>query len=445
MTPGSIDLPLSGWGRFPTVRCRTFRPEMSRDLCALAGYLPRGLGRSYGDASLDGRHGVVSMTRLDRLLSFDETTGMLEAEAGVSLGDIAHTFLPRGWFLPVTPGTKFVTLGGAIAGEVHGKNHHVDGAFSSHVEAFDLLCPNGERIRCSRTENPDAFAATIGGMGLTGCITQVTLRLRRVPGPWVRVHHRPAANLESVFRLLSEDGFAEPYSVAWIDCLARGPKLGRSVLMLGDHAPGPSPSPGIALNPGLRIPCDFPGWVLSPMAIKAFNEVFYRQNARRTKPFLATPDSFFYPLDRIGAWNRMYGRRGFIQYQCVLPDDHAFEGIRTLLEHISQAGAASFLAVLKKLGGPSEGLLAFPKPGFTLALDLPFKGSDTLRLVRDMDAVVLKAEGRINLCKDALLDPDSFRAMYPLFPRWQQIKRQLDPEGRLQSDLSRRLRMLEDR
>lgn len=444
MTQRYVERPLSGWGRYPTRTCRLYRPELDRELPPLATFLPRGLGRSYGDAALDSERGVLCMTRLDRLLAFDDATGRLEAEAGVSLGDIGATFLPRGWFLPVTPGTKFVTLGGAIAGEVHGKNHHVDGAFSDHVEGFELLTPMGERLWCSRTEHPDVFAATVGGMGLTGCITRVALQLRRVPGPWVRVHHRAAKDLEAIFRALSDPEIREPYSVAWIDCLSQGSRLGRSILMLGEHAPGPAPGPGIQRRPSIAIPMDFPSWVLNPTSLRAFNALFYARQARRTQPFLATPDAFFYPLDQIGAWNRMYGRRGFIQYQCVLPEAGAFEGMRSILERISRAGAASFLAVLKKLGKPSEGWLAFPQPGFTLALDLPFKGESTLRLVRDLDGVVLASGGRINLCKDALLAPEAFRAMYPAFPQWRALKARLDPEGLLQSDLSRRLRLLED-
>lgn len=440
MPPSSLDQELSGWGRVPTVTCRVFRPERDRDLAGLHGVLPRGFGRSYGDASLDGVRGVAFTGRLNRMLAFDETTGLLEAEAGLSLGEIAGVFLPRGWFLPVTPGTKFVSLGGAIAGDVHGKNHHVDGSFSRHVEAFELLCPDGQRRLCSRREHARFFFATIGGMGLTGLVTRVQVRLRRVAGPWMRVRHLPARNLEEILGLLTDTGIAEPYSVAWIDCLARNQHLGRSVLMVGDHAEGPKPAPAVRLSPGLEVPFDLPSWVLNPLAIRAFNEVYFRRQSIRTAPFLSTTDAFFYPLDSLGHWNRMYGRRGFIQYQCVLPEREAPAGIQSLLERISAAGAASFLAVLKRLGPQGEGLLSFPMPGFTLALDLPFKGAETARLVRDMDAEVLKLGGRLNLCKDSCLAPETFRAMYPAFDQWLEVKQQLDPDWILQSEMSRRLK-----
>lgn len=443
MKSAHADQVLSGWGRFPAVWCHTFRPERDRDLDSLVGILPRGMGRSYGDAALDGKKGVVVTHRLDRMLAFDERSGLLEAEAGLALGEIAHTFLPRGWFLPVTPGTKFVSLGGAVAGDVHGKNHHVDGSFAQHVEGFELLCPTGERLSCSRREHSEVFDATAGGMGLTGLITRVRLRLRRVEGPWMRVHHVAAANLEQVFGLLSDPGIREPYTVAWIDCLARGRNLGRSVMMIGDHARGPEPGPDLPLIPKYRIPFDLPTWVLNSMAIKAFNEVYYRRQAARARPFLAEPDAFFYPLDGIGNWNRMYGRRGFLQYQCVLPEGEALAGIQELLERISRAGAASFLAVLKRLGQGSGGLLSFPLPGFTLALDLPYKGEETLRLVRELDGEVLNRGGRVNLCKDACLAPESFRRMYPAFERWLEVKKRVDPDWSLQSEMSRRLRFRE--
>lgn len=379
------------------------------------------------------------MERLDRMLAFDESTGMIEAEAGLSLGAIGRVFLSRGWFLPVTPGTQFVTLGGAVAGDVHGKNHHVDGSFSRYVEAFELLCPGGERRTCSRQENAGIFSATVGGMGLTGLITRVRLRLRRVPGPWMKVRHLPAQNLDEIFSLLTDPGTAEPYSVAWIDCLAQKQHLGRSVLMVGDHAPGPEPGPTIREFPRLKVPFNFPSWVLNPLAIRAFNEVYFRRQSVRTEPFLSTPDAFFYPLDSVAHWNRLYGRRGFIQYQCVLPEGEASAGIQRMLERISAAGAASFLAVLKRLGPEGEGLLSFPMPGFTLALDLPFKGAETTRLVRELDDEVLRRGGRVNLCKDSCLAVEAFRAMYPGFPQWLEVKQGLDPEWTLQSELSRRL------
>lgn len=433
---------ISGWGRFPSLSCKIFRPERDRDLIGLEGLLPRGLGRSYGDASLDASKGVVSTLRLNRMLNFDDQTGELEAEGGLSLGDIGQVFLPKGWFLPVTPGTKHVTLGGAIAGDVHGKNHHIDGSISRHITGFELLLPTGERVQCSREQHRDIFEATIGGMGLTGLITRASLKMRKIPGPWLRVRHKPARDLEAVFGLLAEEN-EEPYSVAWIDCLAKDKSLGRSVLMLGDHIEAPRPAVNLKCKPLISVPFDMPSCLLSSPTLKLFNEVFYRRQASRTRFFISDPDAFFYPLDSVGKWNRMYGRKGFIQYQCVLPEASAFTCIQKLLEHISKAGAASFLAVLKKMGGASEGMLAFPTLGYTLALDIPYRGETTKQLVQALDKEVLKGNGRINLCKDALLAPDAFRAMYPRLQEWQEVKRKIDPNGLLQSELSRRLKLME--
>ncbi len=432
---------LSGWGRYPSLTCRVFRPERGRDLDALAGVLPRGMGRSYGDAALDEIGGVAIMPRMNRLLAFDDEDGLLEAEAGLSLAEVGDLFMARGWFLPVTPGTKFVSLGGAIAADVHGKNHHVDGCLSRHVEGLELLTVDGNRHWCSRTDNPEWFLATIGGLGLTGTITRVKLRLMRIPGPWLKVQHHAAPNLERVFQMLSDSSVTEPYTVAWIDCLASGKNLGRSVFMTGEHIEANRSGGDLLLGPGLKVPFDLPSWILNPVGLRAFNALFYRLQGYKTKPFLSDFDSFFYPLDKIGSWNRIYGKKGLIQYQCVLPEACSFEGMTRILEAISAAGAASFLAVLKRMGDSGEGMLSFPMPGFTLALDLPFRGESTLNLTQRLDELVLRYGGRINLCKDACLAPASFRGMYPKFGDWLRIKAELDPKWVLNSALARRLQL----
>jgi len=437
---------LSGWGRHPVQSCGVLRPDRYSDLGRIEpGTLPRGLGRSYGDAALNEGGHMVDMTRLNRILEFDETTGLLVAEAGLSLAEIADIFLSRGWFLPVTPGTKFVTLGGAIASDVHGKNHHGEGSFSAHVAWLELFTPALGRCICSPEDQPGIFWATVGGQGLTGIIGTVALRLKPVSSLWMEVTHHPARELESAFRLLSDPEADAPYTVAWIDCLAKGKDLGRSIFMAGHHRTEKNlpPARPPRLKPLIQAPFDFPSWCLNSLTVSLFNGVYYRLNGRKRFPFLSPMDPFFYPLDMVGHWNRIYGSRGFIQYQSVLPPRTAFEGVKAQLEEISSAGAASFLAVLKRLGAGGPGHLSFPTEGYTLALDLPYRGAETDALLDRLDAIVLKGDGRVNLCKDAHLSPESFRAMYPRFEEWLAIKAQVDPEWKLQSSLSRRLRMQE--
>jgi FAD/FMN-containing dehydrogenase len=434
----------AGWGRHPVLPGRMVRPERYRDLAALAGVLARGLGRSYGDAALRREGTLCSMVRLDRMLGFDPGSGLLVAEAGLSLAEIAAQFLPRGWFLPVTPGTKFVTLGGAVAADVHGKNHHLDGCISAHVPWIELFTPARGLCRCGPDQDPDLFWATVGGLGLTGVIGTVALRLRPVPGPWLEVVHRPARDLDQILERLADPGSDAPYSVAWIDCLARGARLGRSVLMLGRHAEGQGePAPPFPRAPRFALPIDLPSLCLGPLSVRVFNALYYRLNAGKTRPFRSALDPFFYPLDAIGHWNRAYGSRGFVQYQCVLPEPAAREGMRAILEAVSAAGAASFLAVLKKMGGEGRGPLSFPMAGYTLALDMPFRGQGTLELLGRLNRLVLAGGGRVNLCKDAHLDPESFRAMYPRLEAWLKVKGQVDPQGLIASSLSNRLGLTE--
>ena len=440
---------LSGWGRHPAAEARLLRPERYRDLeRPEAACLARGLGRSYGDAAFDADGTVLSTARLDRMLAFDPATGLLEAEGGVRFDDILRTFLPRGWFLPVTPGAKFVTLGGALAADVHGKNHHVDGSLGRHAAWLELFTPGEGRLRCSPAEDAEAFHATLGGMGLTGTIGAAAIRLRPVESPAMVVRHTGAADLEALFQLLGQEAAEEPYTVAWIDCLSRGARLGRGVFMAGRHAAtGELGAPGLeeaeVPEPRFPMPFDLPAIALNRASVGLFNAVYHWAQSRKSRPFLSGFDPFFYPLDAIRDWNRMYGKAGFVQYQCVLPQAAAFEGMKALLERIAASGQASFLAVLKRFGPGDPGPLSFPMEGFTLALDLPWRGEGTARLLADLDARVAADGGRVYLAKDAHLGPESFRAMYPRFGEWLAVKRRLDPEGRVQSSLSHRLRMTE--
>ena len=445
----SVVGPLSGWGRFPVEECRVFRPERAEAVSEILesggerSYIARGVGRSYGDASLNGGAGVISFERLNRFIAFDPETGVLECEAGVTLAEILESFLPRGFFLPVTPGTRFVTLGGAIAHDVHGKNHHKVGSFSNFVPGFRLQTTGGEILECSPEDNADVFFATVGGAGLTGMIRTAKLRLVPVETAHVLVDFQKAPDLESAVAAMDESDHLYEYSVAWIDCLARGRSLGRSVLMRANPAArsdlknGTRDPYALPRRGGRVIPFDFPGGILNPWTIGLFNALFYA--AHRTAPRrLADIDSFFYPLDSIRHWNRMYGGRGFVQYQVAFPPESGRQGLAELIERVSASGRASFLGVLKRFGAASRGMLSFPMPGYTLALDIPV--SDGLvPFLRELDALVLDHGGRLYLAKDAATTAASFAAMYPRLPEFQAVKRRLDPDGKLSSSQARRL------
>lgn len=442
---------VSGWGRFPKGETDLYRPErlrsLTRTLTCSDSVLARGLGRSYGDACYNTAGATVLMERLNRLLSFDAETGALECEAGVTFLELLDHFVPRGFFPPVTPGTKFVTVGGALACDVHGKNHHVDGSFSNHVLDFDLLTASGEVVRCSRSERPQLFWATVGGLGLTGIVTRVRLRLRPIETSYLSVDYERAANLDDALDRLGARDHEYAYSVAWIDCLAKGGSLGRSVLMRGNPARlqevrragvdeplrGRSPQ-------RLRVPLDAPGFLLNRTTVRAFNALYYRRHPVDGRDRIVHFEPFFYPLDGIRDWNRLYGRRGFVQYQFVLPPGDARSGLVEALEILSGSGAPPFLAVLKRFGAVEEAnLLSFPRPGFTLALDLPWRGEETEVLLRSLDEVVLARGGRVYLAKDARLGAEPVATMYPELDAWREIRTRIDPEGRFSSDLARRV------
>ncbi len=427
-------------------QCEQFRPERYRELAAEypLPLIARGQGRSYGDASLNGDGSVVLTERLQRLREFDEKKGTLRVEAGTTMADIVSSFLPRGWFPLITPGTKYVSIGGCVAADVHGKNHHHDGSFSSAIKSLELHTA-GETLQCSARKNSDAFWATTGGMGLTGIIGEVTLKMRPVETAYIRASNQAAGNLEQAFRKFEEVA-EHPYSLAWIDLQARGAKRGRSVVMLGAHATLDD------LNRRQRhaplktefrsqrnVPLDMPQWLLNGFTVGAFNELYYRVAGGRGGDFIVDYDSFFYPLDALGNWNRLYGKRGFVQYQCVIPTDRAYDGLGKLLEKLHNSRHASFLGVLKKMGAQGKGLLSFPMPGYTLAIDLPFAGERTLRLLNELDEVVLEYGGRIYLAKDARLTAESLPLMYPRLTEFLEIKRKLDPEQRFVSNMARRL------
>lgn len=444
---------IAGWGNFPVEACDVFRPERFDELAEIVATAPhrsltaRGLGRSYGDASLNRGGAVIETSRLDRMLAFDAETGVLSCEAAVSLADIIAHFLPRGFFFPVTPGTKYITVGGAIAADVHGKNHHFSGSMSAFLLDFRLLTAAGELLLCSRERNADVFWATVGGMGLTGIVVEARLQLRRVETAYMNAEIEQLRDLDHVLERLGAAEASE-YSVAWIDCVAKGSSLGRSVLLRADHAKPQDLSAKLRCAPyrasprlEVSLPLMLPSRVLNPITIRALNELYYR--AHPTRHSIAPCDGYFYPLDRISHWNRAYGRAGVIQYQALVPPRNGRETLVALLEELARSKRASFLAVLKTFGAASEGLLSFPRPGYTLSLDLPHTGQDVLDALARLDRIVLRAGGSVYLAKDSCLDAESFAAMYPGLDKFRDIKAKVDPEQRFSSSMARRLQIVE--
>lgn len=438
---------ISGWGNYPTATSFLMRPEKYKDI-KINDHFPliaRGYGRSYGDAAINNDHYVMLMQRMNRMLKFESETGLLTAEAGTSLAEILEIFVPRGWFLPVTPGTKYCSLGGCVAADVHGKNHHVDGTFSKHVRAIELMLPDGTTQRCSPENQKELFWATVGGMGLTGIITELTLQLIPVESAYMRVQHFPAKNLEEAMDILSKDSQQFRYSVAWIDCLARGNELGRSIVMNGNHAkldelPKSIKNPlNIKEAKKHNLPFNLPSGALNSLTIKAFNSLYYRFQSGKKEPFIIDYDRYFYPLDAITNWNRLYGKKGFVQYQVAFPTETSLDGLKKLLEELSLSNRPSFLAVLKKFGPQGEGLLSFPFEGYTLALDIPNSDAQLMPFLDHLDDIVLQYKGRIYLAKDARLSAERFRQMYPRLEEFQKLKSKIDPQSIISSDLSRRL------
>ena len=436
---------VSGWGRYPVVETEMLQPRsfatVGEAVAAVTGTIARGNGRAYGDAAI-GAARTVGMTAFDRVRSFDPATGRIRLEAGVLLSDLIDTFGPRGFLPFVVPGTRFVSVGGAIAADVHGKNHHCEGGFGRYVDSILLRTGAGETIEASREQNSDAFFATVGGMGLTGVILEATMRLRPVVSGWIRERVISASDLDAAMRALEASDSAT-YSVAWIDCVARGRNLGRSLIYLGEHAGKDELAEGavafpVGKAPGLAVPLDLPSITLNRYSIGAFNELYYRMGARRAGgQHVVSLYPYFFPLDSLSDWNRIYGRRGFLQHQCVIPEAGARAVLGDILDRVARRGDASFLAVLKKLGH-GDGLLSFPLPGYTLALDFPVRG-DILDFLDEIDRLVVAAGGRLYLAKDARQSRATFEAGYPALARFKAIRKSLDPAQNIRSKLSQRL------
>jgi FAD/FMN-containing dehydrogenase len=415
---------LTGWGRVFSPRHRVVGVrDRHAPLPASEDFLlPYGAGRSYGDSCLNDGHTVLHTRGLDRLVAFDPATGLLRCEAGVLLADIVDFALPRGWFLPVTPGTKFVTVGGAIANDVHGKNHHRDGSFGHHVPRLELLRSDGARLECGPERNADMFRATVGGLGLTGLVTWAEVQLVPVRGPWIRQTATRFVSLAQFFEASEALERAHRYVVAWLDCARQGEA--RGIIFAGDHDDDDNPVPARGTR---AFPFEPPVSLVNGLTLRAFNALYYRTpRAGEGDPRLVPWDAFFYPLDSIRDWNRLYGPRGFYQYQCVVPPgEQGRAALAELLARIAASGQGSFLSVLKRFGErPAAGLMSFPMAGYTLALDFPNRGARTLALLETLDAVVLAAGGRVYPAKDARMSPASFRAY---FPEWERFRDFIDP------------------
>lgn len=454
MKTDTLSRTLSGWGGYLPVNCRIEAPaarsalrRMVADPAQHPHLLMRGLGRSYGDSAVEPGGTVVLQAHLNRIRSFDRATGLLHCEAGVSLEEIIEVVLPHGWFLPTTPGTKFVTLGGAIAADVHGKNHHVDGTFGKWIRRLTLLLADGSERNCSPTEHPELFWATVGGMGLTGMIVEAELQLRRSPSAYYRVNYRRCRNLEETLGAIAETDDSFTYSVGWIDCLASGDRLGRSVLMLGNDAQPKDLATNLVDRPfhvprkrRKRVPMYFPDFALNRLTVSAFNRFFYAVHPDRE--VVVDYDTYFYPLDGIHDWNRIYGRRGFVQYQALFPQATAERGLRRVLETLAQFGLASFLAVIKRSGPANPSPLSYLFEGYTLALDIPNVGPRMLEMARQLDEILLAEGGRLYLAKDSLMSPVTFRAMYPRMDEFLSIKHAVDPGNRFTSAQARRVGLI---
>ena len=413
---------LSGWGRYPIIESDSLPFSNTEKLKSIvkneSAAIAYGNGRSYGDSALAKKH--IPMQQLNRMISFNASTGLLTCEAGVLLSDIIKTFLPRGWFLKVTPGTKLITVGGAVASDVHGKNHHIEGCFSQCIKELDLLLPDGSSITCSAKKNAEWFHATCGGMGLTGVVLSVSFYLKAVKSQWINQTTIKTNNLEDTFEAF-ETHTNNPYSVAWIDCLAKGQTLGRSLLMLGDF----TNDGDLNYQPKKKInlPFTFPNWALNQFSVKLFNYFYYGRVKTPVSQQKVSIDTFFYPLDAIENWNKIYGANGFTQFQFILPKEHSLQGLKEILEKISNAGLGSFLAVLKLYGPANKNWLSFPMEGYSLALDFKMQPK-LLPFIDALCLIVASYNGRVYLAKDALIKKEVFEQGYPKIKQFRQFRKQ---------------------
>ncbi len=435
---------IANWGNYPVMesdeKTFSFTDEAQQYVKNTNEFIPRGNGRCYGDASLAAN--TISTLKYDKILSFDTEKGIFECQSGLTLDKILDIIVPKGWFLPVTPGTKFITVGGAVASDIHGKNHHIDGSFSSHIIDMDILSGTGAIITCSNAIYNDLFWATCGGMGLTGVIIRIKFDLKKIETSYIKQKQLKAKNLEEV--ILWFDEYKDyTYSVAWIDCLKKGKHFGRSILMLGEHATInelPESKKNNPLKPPkkkqITFPFNLPSFVLNKLTVKAFNFLYYGKNLKREINNVVSYEPFFYPLDAILHWNRGYGKKGFVQYQFVLPLQSK-QGLIEILNKISDEGLGSFLAVLKVFGKQDD-LISFPTEGYTLALDFPVRNG-LFTFLDELDKIVLKYGGRLYMSKDARMNPDILKAGYKKLPEFISIIKKYNPDKKFRSIQSDRL------
>jgi len=430
---------VAGWGNYPVMDSSLFSFDTESEAIACVGELdemiPRGNGRSYGDSSINTQ--VLSILKFNRFISFDEQNGILHCESGVMLSDIVRIFLPMGWFPAIVPGTRLITIGGAIASDIHGKNHHHTGCFSSCVVDFRLLLSDGTVISCSEDKNSEVFRATCGGMGLTGIILDVRMKLKRFSSRNILQKTVKTSNLQATFDVFEKYAHL-PYSVAWIDCLAPGRKLGRCIFTAGEHADDRELN--YTPSPTMNVPVYLPSFVLNNLTVKAFNFLYYNRLRQSYKESIVLYDDFFFPLDAVHNWNRIYGKPGFTQYQFVLPKAESFNGLEEILTKIYQSGKGSFLAVLKLFGKGNENYLSFPMEGYTLTLDFRIT-SGIFRLLDELDKIVMKYHGRIYLTKDARVSPDVFAKGYVHLDHFLKVRKELGCNRKFVSLQSKRLNL----
>ncbi len=437
---------LTGWGRTMAVQAERATPSTTDELADLLsptgpghGVIARGLGRSYGDPAQVAGGTVVDLSAFSAISAVDERTHAITVGAGVSIDTLLHHILPLGYFVPVTPGTRQVTIGGAIAADIHGKNHHVDGSFASHVVSMDLVTPVGV-MTVTRDRDPELFWATAGGMGLTGIVTAATITLLPIASTMVSVDTTRHRNLDEVMAAMVDGDHRYRYSVAWVDCMTSGATMGRGVLTRGDHAPADRGRPPTTIPTGasVAVPFNAPPGLLNRLSITAFNEAWFRAAPKERLGGIESISTFFHPLDGVANWNRLYGPRGFVQYQFAVPDA-ASATVATAIERLAASKVPSFLAVLKRFGAGNRGPLSVPTAGWTLALDLPVGPPALPAVLDDLDDLIAAAGGRIYLAKDARLNPAHLETMYPALAEFRRVADRVDPERRLTSDLDRRL------
>ncbi len=425
------------WGMYPKIKKTVFKFDKKERLKEIINehdeLIPYGNGRSYGDSALSPH--IINMRPKDYFIDFDGESGLLHVQAGVLLSEILESFVPRGWFLKVTPGTKLITIGGAIASDIHGKNHHVGGCFSECLQEFTIMLAEGEVVTCSKETTPELFKATCGGMGLTGVIIDAKIYLKKINSRYIDQTTIKTKNLKETFEAF-EEYKALPYSVAWIDCLAKGDQIGKCLLMVGVFRDDLKLD--YKKKKQLSIPFNFPSFALNNWSVRAFNWLYYGKVKERVSKQKVDIDTFFYPLDAIGHWNRIYGKNGFTQYQFILPKETSYEGLEEILTAISNSGKGSFLAVLKLYGKANDNWLSFPIEGYSLALDFKIE-KGLFELLDQLDKIVIKYEGRIYLTKDVRVSKETFEKGYPEIETFRQYRKEKKMDTKFQSLQSKRV------